>query len=314
VTAGWTASVWFDFSSSFDFVDPDFDDTVNGETDSNACRSIVPLIAPFEDGAAVLCGRKILELGSNGIAAIHDFTPSSPNAGDHPDRPRDLAFAAASTAGVAGRLLVAGGSVAGGDGVFQIDSGWTQTRLANTNNSFAVVYDVAGQIDNLMTPQIYYAAQSAVGDVLRYDGTNNGAQVIGSMGGLVRDLELAGNGGFNAVSINPDMGNLGVITSTGAGMHQYTSRKFGSSTLWLVGGATGRLSDGVYVIAGGVTLGVVHDDDSLQPLATTTTSNWVWRAAAVLPVAHSSGSQVRFLVLESNRLADLDRVLLIGPP
>jgi hypothetical protein len=41
---------------------------------------------------------------------------------------------------------------------------------------------------------------------------------------------------------------------------------------------------------------------------------WSWVGAAVPPVSHSLGAKPVFVVLDSNRTANRDRILLLTPP
>jgi hypothetical protein len=297
VADGWSVRVFHDFSEHHDYDPAEFPD--GSEIHDNAPNAMFVLYPPYAEGLAVIAGRQVLEITANTYVA-HDYGLHAANTPGLPDKLSGGTFVP-DLDGTGPAVLVCSSSENAGDGLFRISTSWLMSFDLDFNNVRDVFLDGAGTFDDLGGTQIYFTTP---GGVYRRPETTapivNGQLRSGHVGG--GDLWLARDSTTQAELVR--------VTSTTHALSIITTRSrvklgAGFAPLPYIG----------WVLLDAAQLTMLGATGAIDLVAESTDSEFIWKAAVAPPSTHALGSTPPIVyVLETNRVRDLDRILVFSRP
>jgi hypothetical protein len=305
---GWSISQLVDLGAGFSYVQQDFMDDMAREVRDNAPSYVAALYPPFSGELAVIAGRSVIEIAASGHMTTHDYRPKVPDT-DGPDAPNRMTFADFGNGDAA--LWLGSSSRSGGDGLYRIASDWsmqgTQTLNGVTlNNVNALVFDAGGSFDAPQAPSLYFNA----GQKLERKTAAAAMQVNTVLPTAVDDFAVIGNALYFTAEIQTqtqtELDRLGPGTS-------YLQSQLNSTISSDLTLAEGSVDAGLFAIHNASALVEVDPaSGAFTQVAWSDDPAWVWRAACVPRANHRLTGHV--IVIESNRMLDRDRLLVITPP
>ncbi|HEY5920533.1 MAG TPA: hypothetical protein VIV11_02630 [Kofleriaceae bacterium] len=298
---GWSVSVFADLSSTLTYVPVDFVDGT--EMYDNMPIGLFVLRPPYQEVLGVIAGREVYEVGATTIVA-HDFGNHAPDDPQLPDQIIDGLWSP-RFAGGNPTVLLTSSSAGAGDGLFAISTQWISSRAATTNNTRAVTWDDSGAFDARGTPEAYLGANSGVfrnsDQVQVIGGDTVAVKAIGDQLLIVR-----------RIAVDADE-RIILVSSMSAGMYPQVQ---------LAQYAVARLGDGAppapaiaWAVADGNQLLAVNASGAPTVVASSSDPDFKWRDAATPPAGHALASHPNIVyVLETNRVLDIDRVLVFTSP
>ena len=289
-------TVLVDFSGLLPYDPNDFVD--GGMASDNGMRAIGAMYAPFPDGFAVLAGRSLLELRSDGTNVRHDYAPAAPDMAG-PDNLEGVVF---GVVGGVAALWLGSQSQLGGDGVYEVTPTWTISREENNNNTADVAVDPTGAFDARGTPTLYYVSGNA--GLMRRDAR------------LTFTVIAPFSADVNGIALTPSA--IYVVESDAApgDMRMWRVDSVGHTVTKIDEAPTIDLADG-----GPATdvIGVRDQHEVVQytpdgtrtVLATSPDLDSKWIGISIPRAPHPLAG--RMIVLETNRVLDRDRLVLLPP-
>lgn len=147
-------TVLADFSSAVPYNPDDFIDD-DGSHVSNAPTAVTAVIAPYDPGFAVTCGRAVVMVGLDGTTVVHDYRPAVAG-GAGPDELGSIAAGALPGSGA--DLWLGAESQLDGDGVYVVDPTFAIARDNGNNNVNGLAIDATGAFDATAVPTLYFAS------------------------------------------------------------------------------------------------------------------------------------------------------------
>jgi hypothetical protein len=306
VAEGWSIEPLVDLTPFFTYKQCEYQEVSFGCLD-NAPIYVTALYPPFKEGLAVLAGRSVIALPNEGAANEHSFEP--PVSDD--EGPDVLGRATFAVVGNEDGLWLTSTTTEGGDGLYLIKDDWSIDRLDDTNNTLAIGWDIAGSYDNVGGPALYVIREKKRPERrTEMDTEILEWGVLNAMGDRIeiRDLAVMENRLFVTV-MDYSAGNVQLMR-LGPRPSYHTDHLTTTKNLTLVEGST---EAGLFGI---------QDDDALvkinpgtgEPVRTAWTDddNWVWKSVCAPRTDHQLAGHL--IVLESNRMRNQDRLLLVTPP
>lgn len=297
---GWSIAQFVDLGAGFSYVQHDFVDGNGSVVRDNAPSYIAALSPPFTAELAVIAGRSVIEIAADGHMTPHDYRPATPDMAG-PDVPGRMTYA--DLGGGDAALWLTSSSVNGGDGLYRIAPDWSMQPIHDTNNIYALVFDAAGSFDAQAAPGLYFVARQQLSRQI----TGVATALKTALPPSVDDLAVVGNALYFTVETQTQIGlyRLG----PGAGYLQNQLTDASSTDLAL---AEGPADAGLFAIRDDAALVRVDPaSGSFTQVAWSDDADWVWRAACVPRAGHRLAGHV--IVIESNRVLDRDRLLVIAP-
>jgi hypothetical protein len=303
---GWSIAQLVDLGAGFSYVQQDFMDGQGAEVRDNAPSYVAALYLPFTAELAVIAGRSVIEVPADGHLTNHDYRPTTPD-GDGPDAPGRMTYADFKNGDAA--LWLGSSSKDGGDGLYRIASDWTMQGIhvvnnVTLNNVYALVFDAGGSFDAQQAPSLYFATEQK----LERQTAAATTQVNTALPLSVDDLAVVGNALYFTAEVQTEveLDRLGPGTS-------YLQNQLSSATSADLTLAEGPADAGLFAIRNDAALVTVDPaSGTFTQVAWSDDPAWVWRAACVPRAPHRLAGRV--IVIESNRVLDRDRLLVITPP
>ena len=297
VAPGWQLSVLVDFSGVVPYEPNDFMDGTNEVLD-NGPVAIAALYPPFTAELVVSCGRSLVEVNADKTTAVHDYRPAVPDT-TGPDEIYRMSFGAPSDTGA--QLFVASASQGQGDGLFTISPSWQLVRDNTNNNAGGVTYDPTGAFDSIGVPTIYFidsngierrtAAMAQTNIYLNTSNTYDNLVFSDTALFLVDDPTTAS---LDRVFATTHV--LQVIATSSA----FTTFEGGSPS-----------STSIAAIRDSATFAIYANDGTFIDIASSTDPAWVWVQGSAPQAPNALANS--YVVIESNRTLDRDRLLVITP-
>jgi hypothetical protein len=288
--------VLIDFSDAYTFIEQDF---VDGNIQSNELEAICTLPRSFDSPLVVIAGRTLIELDPGRPPVVHDYRPAM-NDTTGPDALRYcLAVDLPDTGPV---LALSAGSLNGGDGLYLVTPDWAMTRDLTDNNVRGLFLDDAKLFGD--TRDLLFGTDNRI--LRRSD-----LSLVNNLG-ILRPGEFVPQPGGPPVGVTlPDDFSFFTFSTYTLAMDPVELHRFAIEPRLAVE-ANVQPPVLAYGIVDQQTLVAFLDDGTLETLAEVIEPGSRWVAIAAPGPTHPlTGS---FLVLESNRLLDRDRVLRIPRP
>ena len=299
---GWTIHVLADLTGAVPYNANDFTDgTTTMETLDNAPNGISALYAPFTASFAVTAGRSIIEVSGTGATTVHDYRPAMPDM-TGPDNLGPLAFGAPADTGP--KLWAGAVSLNGGDGVYTFDEAWAIKRDNVLNNIAGVSFDPAGIFDTTNIAVIYFIDQAGFE---RRDTATTHTLISPSQSDHA-DIAITQDAIYSA--FYPMAGGAQLVRIA-SGTHAVTTIDTAVTSFDVAEGGP-ITATGVIALRDETELVIYADDGTSQLGANTTDPAWAWRGLTTPRAPHPLAGS--FVVLESNRTLDIDRLLVVTPP
>jgi hypothetical protein len=296
---GWSISPLADLGAAFTYVQDDFMDGQGAFVRDNAPRYVAALYLPFSAEFAVIAGRSVIEVAADGTMTNHDYRPEKPD-DKGPDAPGRITYA--DFGGDAALWLTAASSDAG-DGLYRIDAGWSMQSINGSNNTFGLAFDASGAFDGRGAPTLYSVAQGKLSR--QHAGVTEPVDDL--LTDTVSDLAALGNALYFTIEAQSQV----LLNRLGPGTSYLKAQlsKATSSDLTLGEGTT---DGGLFAIQDGAKLVLIDPaSGALTQVAWSDDMAWSWRAVSAPRAGHRLAHHL--IVLESNRLLDRDRLLVITP-
>jgi len=294
---GWSISPLFELTGLVPYDAMDFMD--GDDVRANDPSYVAALYTPFAADFAVIAGRSVIEVTVGGVGTAYTYRPTGANKAG-PDAPGRLTFADFGSGNVG--LWMTSGSSDGGDGLFLIDREWHLALVNADNNSYPIALDPRGGFDGQGVATLYVGSQDTLA---RRTGAGS-APVTGlSWPPGVDELAVVGDALYMTVDNDVQV----VLDRIDAGHHitQLTAQPSLNLTL-----AEGSTDTGLFAIHDNSELVMISlTDGTFTRRAWTDDTGWAWRAVCVPRGGHRLAGKL--IVLESNRMLDRDRLLLITP-
>jgi hypothetical protein len=210
-------------------------------------------------------------------------------------------------------LWVTAESREAGDGLFLLQPDWTRRAVNHVNNTTAicrgsfggatVLYVSHQEMNNGIS--VYRRTAAADGAETIVEGLNGVAYVgdLAAVGDtLFATVERLQGGPFELWRVDPHSGDPN------------SARVVLQERINLVL-AEGSTDAGLFALKDGRSLGTIDlDNGTFEEVAWSDPDepDWVWRSVSAPRTGHKNAGQL--IVLESNRMLDMDRLLLITPP
>ncbi len=306
--SGWAITPLVELTGAVPYDATDFTDG-GSEILDNAPRYVCALYPPFAGSVAVLAGRSLIELTAAGALVVHDYRPATPDT-TGPDAPARATFADLG-AGAVG-LWLSSASLGGGDGLYLIASDWSITIDASDtvdgrfNNLFPIALDPTGSFDATAVATLYEVEDSE--DELMRRTASEAATTLVSLPGAADDLAVIGDAMYATIENADD--TAVALDRVGPGASYVVSELASTTSLVLAEGSTDA---GLYgILDGAAFVAVSGTDGTMTQEAWSDDAAWVWQAVSAPRAGHAYARQ--FVVLESNRTLDRDRLLLVTAP
>jgi hypothetical protein len=299
---GWKIRVLADLSGAVPYNANDYTDgTTTKETLDNAPNGVSALYAPFTASFAVTAGRSIIEVSATGATTVHDYRPATPDMAG-PDNIYRLAFGNPADTGP--KLWAGAVSVNGGDGVYTFDETWAIKRDNVLNNIAGISFDPTGVFDATGIAVIYFIDQA--GFERRDTATTH--TLISPSQSDHDDIVITSDAIYSA--FYPTAGGAQLVRIA-SGTHAVTTIDTATNAFDVSEG--GPVTEtGVVALRDETDLVTYTDGGAPQIGATTTDPAWLWVDVTTPRPPHPLAGS--FVVLESNRTLDLDRLLVVTPP
>ena len=297
---GWTIRVLADLTGVVPYNASDFTDGLTTmETLDNAPNGLSALYAPFTSLFAVTAGRSIIEVSATGATA-HSYRPATPDMLG-PDAIYRLAFGAPADTGP--KLWLGAVSLNGGDGLYTIDETWAIKRDNALNNITGVTFDPTGAYDSTNTGIVYFIDQAGI--ERRDSATTHTLVSPGSSDH--DDLVVTPTAMF---SVFYPMAGGSQLVSIATGTHAVTTLATENVLDIAEGGPVSGTS--VTALRNETDLVIYDAAGTAEVGAQTTDPAWLWVELTSPHTPHPLAGS--FVVLESNRTLDIDRLLVVTPP
>ena len=298
VAPGWSISVLVDLSGVVPYRPNDYMDGTNEVLD-NAPYAVAALYAPFVGELAVAAGRSVIEVRPDATTAVHDYRPAVPDT-TGPDSIYRLTFGSPPDVGPA--LWLAAPSQLAGDGLYQVSPTWQLTRDNSHNNVAGVGFDATGAFDSRPLPTIYYTDMSGL---WRRDSATTRTLIVAGADDL-DGVAVTATALFTAHTPATGPNDIYRIFAT-----THATQTVATASTYAVAEAGPLASTSIAAIRDGVALVIYANDGTSVVGAASTDPAWKWiYASAPQPPHRLAGS---YVVLESNRTLNRDRLLLVTP-
>jgi hypothetical protein len=298
VAPGWTVRVLADLTGVVPYRADDYTDGTNEVLD-NAPIATAALYPPFTGDLAIAFGRALVEYTDGAAPVVHDYRPAAPDM-TGPDELSHLVFGTSADRGAS--LWIAASSQLNGDGVYVASPTWTLTRDSANNNGNGIAFDPTGAFDAVGKPSVYFIDQTGI----RLRAPSQASTLVFTQAGGIGHLAVAAGAMFAVRDLAAGGTELDrIVTSTHVREPVATSADFRV----LESGAAG---DGtIATIRDQRALVVFAADGTPTVEVTLAEPDWVFVAGSLVKAPNRFAGD--FVVLESNRAADRDRLLLVAP-